>query len=167
MDMRERLQMFHDRVLAHDGEHPGYLELWEQFRHSCLEHGGIEIVPPMLADAQLERLCSEAVLFDGHAAVFHVMDTSRCHANVSSLWLRGEPEHDPVMMIGTGYALSKDGLWRQHSWGHTRNGSLVETTSPRDSMFGLVLQGTDSARFAIANNPELATAIATQYATLD
>ncbi len=167
MTMAARLQMFHDRVLAQDVAHPGYFELWERFRTACLEHGGIEVVPPLEVDAQLARLCSDASYFDGVPTSLITMHPSRCHANVSSLWLHSEPDHDPVMMIGTGYALSKDGLWRQHSWGHTRNGALVETTALREAMYGIVLHGTDSAMFAVANNPELAAELAVSYTTAE
>src|SRR5258708_7764341 len=41
--------------------------------------------------------------------------------------------------VVNGYALSKDGLWRQHSWLVTPEGGLVETTVRRAAYFGAVL----------------------------
>jgi hypothetical protein len=52
--------------------------------------------------------------------------------------------------IGTGYALSADGLWRQHSWGVRRQG-ILETTAPREKYFGILLQGSSADSFAEAN----------------
>jgi hypothetical protein len=45
-----------------------------------------------------------------------------------------------IISIATGYALSDDGLWRQHSWGILREG-VLETTKVRVKYFGILLQG--------------------------
>lgn len=74
-----------------------------------------------------------------------------CHANVSFLWMRMRRR---IVGIGTGYALSADGLWRQHSWGVQRQG-ILETTQPREKYFGLLLQGSDADSFAYANLAEM------------
>lgn len=52
--------------------------------------------------------------------------------------------------IGSGYALSADGLWRQHSWGILRDG-ILETTERRIKYFGLILQDERANRFARGN----------------
>jgi hypothetical protein len=57
-----------------------------------------------------------------------------------------------VPAIGTGYALSEDGLWRQHSWGLREDGGVVETTSGREMYVGLRLpDGPPSLLFALNN----------------
>ena len=52
--------------------------------------------------------------------------------------------------IGTGYALSVDGLWRQHSWGVARD-LIIESTEARVKYFGRLLRGADADMFAAAN----------------
>lgn len=56
-----------------------------------------------------------------------------------------------IVGIATGYALSGDGLWRQHSWGVLRDG-IFETTETRLKYFGIVLQGERADYFAAANS---------------
>jgi hypothetical protein len=75
------------------------------------------------------------------------MHPGTCHANISSLWKRRLRD---IVAIGTGYALSADGLWRQHSWGVRRQG-ILETTALREKYFGILLQGSDADSFADAN----------------
>lgn len=56
----------------------------------------------------------------------HIMEQSECHANCEALYQKNKTHK-----IYTGYALSKDGLWRNHSWIITKNGSIIETTELR------------------------------------
>jgi hypothetical protein len=79
-----------------------------------------------------------------------IMSKSRCHENVARVWTR---KRHGVLGIGTGYALSDDGLWRQHSWGVRREG-VLETTVPRTKYFGLLLQEEEADGFADANLAE-------------
>ena len=63
---------------------------------------------------------------------------SNCHGNSAYLWEK-KPK---TRKIATGYALSDDGMWRQHSWVvELINGEtiIVETTEPRVLYFGFVL----------------------------
>lgn len=77
-----------------------------------------------------------------------VMKSSSCHQNVASVWTARK---FGIVGIATGYALSDDGLWRQHSWGILRDG-VLETTTTRLKYFGIVLQG-ERADFFAASNP--------------
>jgi hypothetical protein len=54
------------------------------------------------------------------------------------------------VVIATGYALSDDGLWRQHSWDVLRDG-ILETTKARQKYFGILRQGKAADHFAKAN----------------
>ncbi len=78
---------------------------------------------------------------------FRIMQPCACHRNVSRLWRR---KRSGLIGIGTGYALSSDGLWRQHSWGMGRLG-IVETTEARMKYFGQFLRGKDADLFAACN----------------
>jgi hypothetical protein len=70
-----------------------------------------------------------------------------CHQNVAAAWRN---RRTGIIAIATGYALSDDGLWRQHSWGILRNG-ILETTEVRIRYFGILLQDTRADEFAEAN----------------
>ena len=75
---------------------------------------------------------------------------SRCHANVSRLY-----ETRPgAFLLSTGYALSTDGMWRQHSWGfclERRTAQLVETTVSRIAYFGYVMSDAEARNFVDEN----------------
>jgi hypothetical protein len=73
-----------------------------------------------------------------------VMERCACHLNSSRLWLERKLG---VVAIGTGFALSDDGLWRRHSWGIGRD-CLVETTCPRERYFGIALWSDMAEGFA-------------------
>lgn len=62
------------------------------------------------------------------------MIQSGCHDNCEILFENGK-----INKICTGYALSKDGLWRFHSWGFDNENNLVETTEPRLLYWGNVV----------------------------
>jgi hypothetical protein len=70
-----------------------------------------------------------------------------CHGNLARFW---RDKRSQLAGIGTGYALSNDGLWRQHSWGVRREG-ILETTEDRLKYFGILLQGPVADSFAAKN----------------
>lgn len=72
-----------------------------------------------------------------------------CHADVASLWARGD-----IDVIGTGYALT-DHLWRQHSWGLTGDGTVMETKHVAERYVGVRLAaGEPTVRFVVTNYPD-------------
>src|SRR5215813_5231904 len=59
---------------------------------------------------------------------------SQCHDNVFMLW-ETDPENYFVI---TGYGLSKDGIWRPHSWCIDKTTrKIIETTERRTKYFGV------------------------------
>ena len=65
------------------------------------------------------------------------MEPSQCHQNVATLFLS-----DAINAIATGWTLTDDGLWRQHSWGIVDvDGvpAIIETTMKRDIYWGVRL----------------------------
>jgi hypothetical protein len=54
-------------------------------------------------------------LTDGHViegtVYLNEMAENSCHWNVAALWLQ---KREGITAVATGYALSDDGLWRQH-----------------------------------------------------
>jgi hypothetical protein len=115
-------------------------------RHLLLRAGGIELVAPPCHNPDIARLIDSGALHNGRIQL-HAMQTSACHANVARIWGKNRWR---LIGIGTGYALSEDGLWRQHSWGVRRSG-ILETTQVRSLYFGITLDGVEAERFSIAN----------------
>jgi hypothetical protein len=115
-------------------------------RKLLLTLGGLELVAPAKPDCDVPGLIKSGFVMEGSVKL-KIMERSSCHQNISRLWGR---KRNGIVGIGTGYALSADGLWRQHSWGIARQG-IVETTQARVKYFGRLLQGRDAESFAAAN----------------
>lgn len=135
-------ELFEHRLAEQDRAHPGYREAWLAFAALVLGHGGRRIVPPVQPDVLIGMLTTDAELIDGGSAELVEGEPSDCHVNAARLWRAGRSE-----AIGTGYALSDDGLWREHSWG-VRAGRVIETTTPRLRYFGVVMADDRATWFA-------------------
>ena len=75
---------------------------------------------------------------------------SQCHRNSCDLWV----ENKENSRICTGYALSDDGMWRQHSWlvwMKPKSNQIVETTVPRLAYFGYVMTTEQCEKFVADN----------------
>jgi hypothetical protein len=112
-----------------------------------LRMGGECVVAPPKPDQDVPMLLERGFLTSGPITL-KVMKSSSCHQNVASVWTKRK---FGIVGIATGYALTDDGLWRQHSWGILRDG-VLETTKTRLKYFGIVLQG-ERADFFAASNP--------------
>jgi hypothetical protein len=139
-EQRERLlnRRFHEAV----GVQPEI----ESLRALLLELGGIQLVAPPRLDPTVPLLIVAGFVMSGSVQCI-TMGESKCHQNAARVW---SGKHRSLIGIGTGYALSEDGLWRQHSWGLLREG-ILETTVPRAKYFGILLQGGDADLFAESN----------------
>lgn len=98
-----------------------------------LKHGGEEAIvgSQTFPAEEIQRLLTRGKYWDGKAK-FKKMRAINCHGNSRCLMEQGLGE------VANGFALSKDGLWRPHSWLVTPTG-LIETTVPRAAYFGAVL----------------------------
>ena len=81
---------------------------------------------------------------------------NKCHSNSANLWENNRHDHD--VRICTGYALSKDGLWRQHTWlvhyykTATQNRvRVIETTCKRVAYYGVELTEEEAEEFSRNN----------------
>ena len=73
-----------------------------------------------------------------------------CHSNSARLWKINRDK----ALICTGYALSADGMWRQHSWlihRKPRSNRVVETTRPRILYYGFAMTPEMCEEFADKN----------------
>ena len=66
--------------------------------------------PPCEED--LDNILNYGQFWVGSNAKLMRGEPSRCHANSANLW----EQNKEATRICTGYALSEDGIWRQHSW---------------------------------------------------
>jgi hypothetical protein len=119
---------------------------FEHLKLLLLRFGGDFIVAPNKLDQDVPRLLKYGFLMNG-PITFDEMKSSMCHQNVAAVWKFQRPR---IVSIATGYALSEDGLWRQHSWGVLREG-LLETTAGRMRYFGISLSSSKADHFAACN----------------
>lgn len=124
-------------------------------RDSLLEFGGCEAVLPVV-EPDIESLLSRGQLWDNTEIKFKEMAASRCHQNASLIWLKNKDKQDgkSLKILCTGYALSEDGFWRQHSWiieVTNRGSKIIETTEPRVAYFGFGFTYEESEMFVEEN----------------
>ena len=163
----ERRQFLAERIEEAAKIQPEILDL----RKILLLIGGAELVAPPRPDPDIATFIADGSRICGPARL-KLMTRGACHENAAKLWLRG----CGVCGIGTGYALSDDGLWRQHSWAMGSDGVIIETTELRSEYFGRVLRELEADMFAcsnLSNQKELHRAFRTgtrrlkQYADLN
>ncbi|MDG4840276.1 hypothetical protein O7631_27430 [Micromonospora sp. WMMD967] len=149
-DKRERLlSLYRDRVDTYAGVDAGYGQRWRTWCATLLSFGGSLVVPTLRPESDLEELLANRSAF-GSAVRCVQGDANQCHRNVAVRWIDGVTES-----IGTGYALSDDELWRQHSWGVDPDGAVVETTDKRRTYVGVLLPPkAPSMQFAGSNAQE-------------
>jgi len=126
------------RRLEHLQVYPWFTRLEQRL----LSMGGEMVVPRQEPD-QDKILSRGKLLVKDNIKIVTIRGThGNCHGNVAEIW-----RHDPERYyIATGWALSDDGLWRQHSWiidGYT----LIETTTPREKYFGFLLTPLEAQQF--------------------
>lgn len=114
-----------------------------KLRDKLLEIGGCEVVLPE-NEPDFTNIMAHGQLWDNIATRKVRGAVSRCHANAAALWAdkNGSYKDGQAVIICTGYALSDDGFWRQHSWvmyARPRTNVLYETTVPRLAYFGFGL----------------------------
>lgn len=101
-------------------------------------------------EPDLENILEYGQFWLGYNAERKPGENCHCHSNSARLW---EVNRDKTV-ICTGYALSADGMWRQHSWLiHTkpRSNRVVETTRPRILYYGFAMTPEMCEEFADKN----------------
>jgi len=126
--------------------------------------GGALVVPPLALppcrseERKMKKAASHSRFFPGTPVCIKPGEPSHCQRNVAWLYSEGTP-----IAIATGYALSRDGRWREHSWGvatrtmpcsefdEVNAGDVVETAGDRVCYYGFVLSKSQAARFVDDN----------------
>jgi hypothetical protein len=134
--------VYRQRIEEQDRTHEGYARMWSQLTVAILVHGGRHVVPPRRPDPLVLLLAHQGERWQAAVRPCPGMASS-CHRNAVELWRQGT-----ATAIGTGYGLSDDGLWREHSWGVASDGSVLETTEPRTTYFGVALRDEGADRIA-------------------
>ena len=130
---------------------------WRNFyalHQLLLSIGGHETCFPP-AEEDIEAILKRGRFYPGHSRMM-VGKPSQCHRNSCELWLNNRRQFQ--VSIATGYALSTDGLWRQHTWlihrYRTRTQSrlrLIETTEKRLGYFGFEMTEEEAMAFCSSN----------------
>jgi len=111
-----------------------------------LAAGGVAVAA--VEEPDLARLLERGYLRSGRGAGRVRGRPISCHENAAYLW----HDNPSGVVIVTGWALSKDGLWRQHSWvKDSGDDRLYETTNSRVAYFGFDLTPDESQRFYEGN----------------
>lgn len=113
--------------------------------HKLLTYGGARMIYRFESD--LAELLKSGRIFN-EAVEFFPGEAGNCHHNSANLWNENRAERT----IATGYALSKDNMWRQHSWliqthPTTKQCSIIETTLQRIKYFGITLTSREAQEF--------------------
>lgn len=116
---------------------------WALLSRRLLAMAGRHVV--VTYEEDLEKMLERGRRFAGPVEM-RLGEPNRCHSNSAKLWADGE-----APLLVTGWALSEDGLWRQHSWCAHLDDRVVETTVARVMYFGFTLISEEARRFADAN----------------
>lgn len=116
-----------------------------------LTFGGYEVCMAYM-DEDADKILSRGQLWYGDKFLLMKGEPSQCHRNTCDLWEENIKDHE--VAIATGYALSPDGMWRQHSWlmhRRYRSVEVVETTVKRVAYFGYVMTHDEALSFCEEN----------------
>lgn len=119
-------------------------------RDRILGFGG-DIACMDLYDEDYEKIMERGQFWYGEHVRFKKGWPSKCHQNSARLW----DANRGICQIATGYALSKDGCWRQHSWVVQPlkiKYRIWETTEPRIAYFGFVMTDEECEEFLYWND---------------
>lgn len=126
-----------------------------QLRDVLLSMGGCEACLPV-TDEDLVNIIAHGQLWDNITTRMMRGLPSQCHSNSAELWYnnRHSYKNGHAVIICTGYALSDDGIWRQHSWlvhAKPRANVIIETTEPRVAYFGFGMTYAEAEQFDYDN----------------
>lgn len=116
-----------------------------ELRKKLLSFGGAYTCLPV-HEEDYDKIMNRGEFLYGTGAKFRKGKPSQCHTNASLLWNANRGR----CQIATGYALSEDGIWRQHSWvvqPLTTKWRVWETTVKRIAYFGFVMNDEECEKF--------------------
>ena len=117
-----------------------------ELREKLLSFGGEATCLPG-EEEDIDDILNSGQFWFGSESVMLKGEPCNCHRNACALYqdnIYGD------MRICTGYALSNDGMWRQHSWlvlHQNEENIIIETTEPRIAYFGFVMSKKQCEKF--------------------
>jgi len=130
------------------------MDAYKQFlflHNVLLAIGGSETCFPVFED-DMEAILARGRYFHGRSRMMKGQP-SQCHRNSCELWKLNHEKHD--VSICTGYALSEDGMWRQHSWllliESDGREIIIETTKKRKAYYGFIMNDEEAYAFVEDN----------------
>tara|TARA_B100000768_G_C11230097_1_gene354666 strand:+ start:52 stop:483 length:432 start_codon:yes stop_codon:yes gene_type:complete len=142
----------------------GYIKRFESVVNSfdilsskLLSFGGSSV--KSVHEEDLDELVNSGLLYDisdgfmGYELL--KMDVSKCHKNVVTFYSNfindSDNSYDELSIV-TGWALSNDGVWYQHSWLYFNYDDVIlETTESRLLYYGVILSGVALDNFIESN----------------
>ena len=122
---------------------------YQDLNKKLLSIGG-EIVVPM-PEPHLEEILNRGQIYKDKNSIHYEKGLrtypSECHINISYDYVRFCGKDFKII---TGWALSSDGYWRQHTWGLWK-GHIIESTVSRMLYFGYELNSEESVQFVFSN----------------
>lgn len=119
----------------------------EQLKQKLIGAIGVAAVMPAVEE-DIDALLNRGEFFEMMHIKIWPGEACRCHSNSAAIW---ELDQDRYELM-TGYGLSKDGVWRQHSWVYdTKNGEIIETTEERVVYYGFRMTKKEANRFYYNN----------------
>jgi hypothetical protein len=122
-----------------------------QLNDKLLKIGGERVAERFEED--LHKLLTRGEIIKPKKVVLVKMRDCQCHANSATFYENYSQKNgfDNVQIV-TGWALSKDNIWRQHSWIYMpMDDVIVETTLKRKIYFGFYLNNKESELFCENN----------------
>jgi hypothetical protein len=126
-------------------DHPFEIPQLEPLKTRLLAIAGTAVVLPG-HEPDLDYILNRGEVWRGYNAISRKGQPCHCHANSAELW-----ERDKSLTLCTGYAMTNDTVWRQHSWVLTPNNVVIETTTPRLLYFGFRMTKREAQIFSEQN----------------
>jgi hypothetical protein len=134
-----QINMLAARAAEIEAQHPDYAKLMRRLEKKLLAVDGHAVV--WMPEKDVQILVERGKRLPRMPIEVIKGRTSRCHWNIAEIW--DNPEKfgiDSGFSIVVGYVLDVDSpVWRQHTWGLTGDGRLIETTKPRAVYWGVEL----------------------------
>ena len=146
---KENQFWFQDTLEDMKKMHPTMDDRLLDLRQKLLDFAGEAVCFPTYEE-DLDNIFNYSQFWVGNNVKLMRGKPNQCHANSSNLW----EQNKEVTRICTGYALSEDGMWRQHSWlvwHKARSNQIVETTVKRVAYYGFVMSYDMCKEFADDN----------------
>ncbi len=134
----EQIHWLKAKMDAFVQDYPNHVELFDLL----VTQGGYAVAPVLEPD--LTNILTRGYHRDGRGAKLMLGQRSGCHPNSAHLW---DQNRDNSAIV-TGWAMSDDGVWRQHSWvKHLGTGKIYETTEERLLYYGFDLTPDEAELF--------------------